>query len=211
MPRLNSCHYVALLAGLTAVTACSREPAEAPDDGAYLATQTPEPKPDPALNRPDPGPAPVAQGELTPASGSNNPTTATNPTNPPSNATNPTNATAAAAPVRDRAPGETAAPSTGTPPDNTKRNERDRHDAALTPGDQGNGESDLKITQRIRQAVMADDSLSFNAKNVKIITVGGKVTLRGPVKSDAERAAIETAAKSVAGAGQVDNQIEVKK
>jgi osmotically-inducible protein OsmY len=96
-------------------------------------------------------------------------------------------------------------------PDNTKRNERDRDNAAPTPGNQGNGESDLKITQRIRQAVMADGSLSFNAKNVKIITEGGKVTLRGPVKSDAERAAIEAAAKSVAGAGQVDNQIEVKK
>jgi hyperosmotically inducible protein len=198
MQRLNSCHYVALLAGLTAVAACSREPAQVPDDGAYLATQTPEPKPDPALNQPDPGPAPVAQGELTPASGS------TNPSSPP-------NAAAAPAPTADRARSDTAAPSTGTPPDNTKRNERDRGDAALTPGDQANGESDLKITQRIRQAVMADDSLSFNAKNVKIITVGGKVTLRGPVKSDAERAAIEAAAKSVAGAGQVDNQIEVKK
>jgi osmotically-inducible protein OsmY len=135
---------------------------------------------------------------LTPAAGS------TNPSSPP-------NVTATPAPTAERARGDTAAPSTATPPDNTKRNERDRDDAALTPGDQANGEGDLKITQRIRQAVMADDSLSFSAKNVKIITVGGKVTLRGPVKSDAERAAIEAAAKSVAGAGQVDNQIEVKK
>lgn len=204
MHRLNSRHYVALMAGLTAVAACSREPAQAPDDGAYLATQTPEPKPDPALNRPDPGPAPVAQGELTPAAGS------TNPTNP-TNATTPNNANAAPTPATERAPSDSAPAPKATAPDNTKRNERDRDGAALTPGDQANGESDLKITQRIRQAVMADGSLSFNAKNVKIITVGGKVTLRGPVKSDAERAAIEAAAKSVAGAGQVDNQIEVKK
>jgi hypothetical protein len=204
---------VALLAGLTAVAACSQEPAKAPDDGAYLATQTPEPRPDPALDRADPGPAPVAQGQLTPASG------ATNPTNPtgPTGATNPTNATAAPAPAPGaaRPANDAAAPppttSAATAPDNTKRNERDRDNATLTPGDQGNGESDLKITQKIRQAVMADGSLSFTAKNVKIITVGGKVTLRGPVKSDAERAAIEAAAKSVAGAGQVDNQIEVKK
>jgi hyperosmotically inducible protein len=195
MLRLNSCHYVALLAGITAVAACSREPAKAPDDGAYLATQTPEPRPDPALDRPDPGPAPSAQAELTPAAGS----------------TNPTNAAAAPAPAAERTPSATVAPPTAAPPDNTKRNERDRDAAALTPTDQGNGESDLKITQRIRQAVMADGSLSFNAKNVKIITVGGKVTLRGPVKSDAERAAIDAAAKNVAGAGQVDNQIEVKK
>jgi len=57
---------------------------------------------------------------------------------------------------------------------------------------------------------MKDDSLSFTAKNVKIITVDGKVTLRGPVKSEAERSAIEAAARRVAGAAQVDNQLEVK-
>jgi osmotically-inducible protein OsmY len=57
---------------------------------------------------------------------------------------------------------------------------------------------------------MKDDSLSFTAKNVKIITVSGKVTLRGPVKTTQERAAIEAAARRIAGATQVDNQIEVK-
>lgn len=104
-----------------------------------------------------------------------------------------------------------ANPTQPAPPDNTKVNERDRNSAAQTPPDQRENESDLKITQQIRQAVMADDSLSFTAKNVKIITAGGKVTLRGPVKSDAERSAIEAAARKVAGANQVDNQIEVKK
>lgn len=98
----------------------------------------------------------------------------------------------------------------GTPPDNTKVNERDRNAAAQTPIDQGNNETDLKITQQIRQAVMANDSLSFTAKNVKIITNGGRVTLRGPVKTVAERDAIDAAARKVAGT-QVDNQIEVKK
>lgn len=104
---------------------------------------------------------------------------------------------------------DTATPA-GTAPDNTKVNWRDTDSAALTPMDQGNNESDLKITQQIRQAVMSDGSLSFTAKNVKIITVGGKVTLRGPVKTDAERAAIEAAARKVAGAS-IDNQLEVKK
>ena len=104
-----------------------------------------------------------------------------------------------------------ANPTRPAAPDNTKVNERDRSSAAQTPLDQRENESDLKITQQIRQAVMADDSLSFTAKNVKIITAGGKVTLRGPVKSDAERSAIEAAARKVAGATQVDNQIEVKK
>jgi hyperosmotically inducible protein len=77
--------------------------------------------------------------------------------------------------------------------------------------DQGGSESDRKITQQIRQAVVNDGSLSFTAKNVKIITVDGKVTLRGPVKTEQERAAIEAAAKRIAGAAVVDNQIEVKK
>ncbi len=105
----------------------------------------------------------------------------------------------------------TPAPATGVQPDNTKVNERDRNTAALTPGDQKENQSDLKITQQIRQSVMANDSLSFTAKNVKIITAGGKVTLRGPVKTTEERNAIEAAARKVAGVAQVDNQIEVKK
>ena len=102
-------------------------------------------------------------------------------------------------------------PAPGTQPDNTKVNERDRSSAALTPLDQRNNETDLKITQQVRQAVMADGSLSFTAKNVKIITQAGKVTLRGPVKTAPERDAIEAAARKVAGVTQVDNQIEVKK
>ena len=77
--------------------------------------------------------------------------------------------------------------------------------------DQGNNEADLKTTQRIRQTLMGDSTLGFNAKNVKIITQGGKVTLRGPVSSDQERATVEAAAKRIAGDTQVDNQIEVKK
>jgi hyperosmotically inducible periplasmic protein len=96
-------------------------------------------------------------------------------------------------------------------PDNTKVNERDRSTTALTPLDQSNDKTDLKITQQIRQAVMADGSLSFTAKNVKIITQAGKVTLRGPVNSEQERSNIEAAARKVAGVAQVDNQLEVKK
>jgi hypothetical protein len=96
-----------------------------------------------------------------------------------------------------------------TAPDNTRVNTRDRDDRQLTPMDQGGSESDRTTTQKIRQAVVGDKALSFNAKNVKIITVNGRVTLRGPVKSDAERASIEAKAREVAGT-QVDNQLEVK-
>ncbi len=115
----------------------------------------------------------------------------------------PTVGNAAASPAQNSAPGPA--------PDNSRVNERDRDAHALTPMDQGSSEGDRKITQQIRQAVMKDGSLSFTAKNIKIITINGKVTLRGPVKTDAERSAIEAAAKSVAGATQIDNQLEVKK
>lgn len=99
----------------------------------------------------------------------------------------------------------------GTPPDNTRVNERDRSPQAQTPLDQGNGARDLEITQQIRKSVVGDKSLSFTAKNVKIITNGGKVTLRGPVKTAEERAAIEAFASKIAGPNNVDNQLEIKK
>ncbi len=95
-------------------------------------------------------------------------------------------------------------------PDNTAVNERDRDNATLTPGDQSNTERDLEITKRIRETVVDNDSLSFTAKNVKIITVDGRVTLRGPVKNEQERRAIEQAAVAVAGRGQVSNEIEIR-
>jgi osmotically-inducible protein OsmY len=86
---------------------------------------------------------------------------------------------------------------------------RDRNDQTKTAGDQSENEADRTISQNIRQAVTADDSLSTNAKNVKIITNDGTVTLRGPVKSEKEKAEIEAKAKQVAGVKRVDNQLEV--
>ena len=94
--------------------------------------------------------------------------------------------------------------------DNTKKNERDRSAEQKTPTDQSNSPEDLKITQAIRQAVVKDSSLTMTAKNVKIITAGGTVTLRGPVKTAEEKTKIESLAKSAAGNTKVDNQLEVK-
>jgi len=98
----------------------------------------------------------------------------------------------------------------GVAPDNTGVNERDGNADAVTPMDQGNNEIDLDLTQRIRKQVVADDTLSFTAKNVKIISENGSVTLRGPVNSEAEKATIAKAATDAAGAGHVINQLEVK-
>lgn len=87
-------------------------------------------------------------------------------------------------------------------------NDRDRDGATLTPEDQGNNASDLAITQRVRQAVM-DAELTTTEKNVKIITVNGVVTLRGPVESDASKTKIAALAKDAVGVKSVDNQLEV--
>jgi len=105
----------------------------------------------------------------------------------------------------------TAAGGSGPAADDTRTNDRDLHPNALTPEDQGSSDVDTMITQRIRKAVVADSSLSFTAKNVKIITQGGKVTLRGTVKSDKERKTIEDLALKVAGASHVSNQLDVEK
>ncbi len=94
--------------------------------------------------------------------------------------------------------------------DNTAKNERDRSGESKTPGDQSNTPEDLKLTQAIRQAVVKDDALTMTAKNVKIITAGGMVTLRGPVNSAEEKMKIEKLAKTAAGETKVDNQLEVK-
>jgi osmotically-inducible protein OsmY len=95
------------------------------------------------------------------------------------------------------------------PADNSGKNVRDRQDGAVTSGDQSNSQSDLDITQEIRKAVIADENLSTNAHNVKIITANGVVTLRGPVKSLEEKATIAAKAEHAAGVTRVDNEIEI--
>lgn len=94
--------------------------------------------------------------------------------------------------------------------DNTARNERDTSEAAKTPLDQSNSAGDIEISANIRKAIVADDSLSTNAHNVKIITNAGVVTLRGPVKSVQEKTAVETKAKQVAGVTQVESLLEIE-
>lgn len=98
---------------------------------------------------------------------------------------------------------------TAVEPDNSGRNVRDRDNQTKTSEDQAENEADRTISQSIRAAITADDSLSTNGKNVKIITIDGTVTLRGPVKSDKEKANIEAKAKQIAGVKKVDNQLEI--
>jgi hyperosmotically inducible periplasmic protein len=98
---------------------------------------------------------------------------------------------------------------TGSSPDNTGKNARDKSGDTLTPMDQSGDKRDLEMTQRIRKALVDDDTLSTNAKNIKVITVNGIVTLRGPVDSMEERNRIVAKATPIAG-GKLKNELEIQ-
>lgn len=94
--------------------------------------------------------------------------------------------------------------------DNTARNVRDRNSRTLTPFDQGNSAADRDTTAQIRKGILAGKGMSTNAKNVKIITLDGQVTLRGPVNTAEEKRLIGEIADGIARSENVDNQLEVK-
>jgi osmotically-inducible protein OsmY len=76
--------------------------------------------------------------------------------------------------------------------------------------DQGGSEGDRAITQEIRKAIVDRDGFSIDAKNVKVITRDGVVTLRGPVKTAEEKATIASISSKAAGVKHVDDQLEVE-
>ena len=91
--------------------------------------------------------------------------------------------------------------------ENTEINARDKDNTTLTPEDQKETESDIKITADIRQAIIKNKSLSVDAQNVKIITRNGVVTLRGPVANEAESKTLQKIATQTRGVVKVDNQL----
>jgi hypothetical protein len=100
-------------------------------------------------------------------------------------------------------------PNATTQPDNTGVNVRDQAADAVTAGLQGQGKSDVDLTAGIRQRIMAAN-MSTNAENVKVVSQNGKVTLRGPVNNQNEKDNIGQIASDVAGANNVDNQLDIK-
>lgn len=94
-------------------------------------------------------------------------------------------------------------------PDNTAVNVRDRDSAAVTPMVQSESDADRAVTQTVRKLIMEDRTISVNGKNVKVVTVNGVVTLRGPVDNEQERVAIEKKVAVVKGVNKVDNKLEV--
>lgn len=94
--------------------------------------------------------------------------------------------------------------------DNTKVNQRDKNKAEPTADQQKENQPDRELARQIRRSIVQDKSLSSYAHNVKIIAQNGVVTLKGPVRSDEEKTAVEAKASEIAGADKVTSQLEVK-
>jgi hyperosmotically inducible periplasmic protein len=106
--------------------------------------------------------------------------------------------------------GQDAAGQNAPASDNTKMNQRDQNANQATADQQQNNRSDRDITQQVRTAIVADKDLSTYAHNVKVITQNGQVTLKGPVRSEDEKHAVEQKAAEVAGEGKVTSELTVK-
>ena len=91
-------------------------------------------------------------------------------------------------------------------PDNTKQNKNQSNPSA---DQQKMNAADRELTRKIRKVIHDDSNLSTYAHNIKIIAQNGKVTLRGPVRSEEEKANIEAKALEVAGQGNVSNELQV--
>jgi osmotically-inducible protein OsmY len=93
-----------------------------------------------------------------------------------------------------------------TSPDNSGMNA----DHKKTADNQPNSSDDRLTTAKVRKAIIADKELSSYAHNIKIITMNGKVTLKGPVKSEEEKQRITSDLANVIPAENVTNQLTVK-
>lgn len=96
-----------------------------------------------------------------------------------------------------------------TPADNSKVNQTDQNASEPTADQQKDNRSDLEITKEIRKSLVGDKSLSTYAHNVKVITQNGKVTLKGPVRSEEEKATVLSKAAQVAGQDNVNDGISI--
>ncbi|WP_201312953.1 BON domain-containing protein [Dyella sp. EPa41] len=105
---------------------------------------------------------------------------------------------------------QATATSSGPPPNDSKTNQRDAHGANPTPQNQPNDKADVQLAARVRKAIVGDHSLSSSAHNVKLIAIGGVVTLRGVVRDAGEKARVEAIAGGTPGVTRVDNQLDVE-
>lgn len=121
----------------------------------------------------------------------------------------------ASAPAQDRPPVDPHTTLTAPGPatsavDNTRVNARDKGTATKTPQTQPNNAEDRALLAAVRQAIVADKSLSSMAHNIKIVVEGGVATLRGPVSTNDEKAKVDALTRAVHGVIAIDNQLDVK-
>jgi len=95
-------------------------------------------------------------------------------------------------------------------PDNSKTNQQDREKGSMTADQQAENQADRDLAKKIRKSIVDDKNLSTYAHNVKIIARGGTVVLKGPVRSEEEKTAIEAKTVEIAGAANVKNELTVK-
>jgi osmotically-inducible protein OsmY len=69
--------------------------------------------------------------------------------------------------------------------------------------------SDAEITRLIRQALRGDKALSSDARQVKIVTNAGYVTLKGRVRSAEEKTVVEAKAAQIAGDDYIKSELGV--
>jgi len=107
-------------------------------------------------------------------------------------------------------PAQSLAGQSPASPDNTGVNRADRNSDQPTADQQQKDRSDRDLTEQIRRSIIADKSLSTDAHNVKVIARGGQVTLKGPVRSEGEKRAVEAKAAEVAGPDKVTSELAIK-
>jgi osmotically-inducible protein OsmY len=93
--------------------------------------------------------------------------------------------------------------------DNSKNNQSILNRSAATAESQGTSKKDIEITRKIRESLMSRDDLSHYAQNVKVITLDGVVTLKGPVQSKTEQDIVAKCAENVVGKLKVNNELEI--
>jgi hyperosmotically inducible protein len=111
--------------------------------------------------------------------------------------------------AQSTAPRQTAGTTASAPSDNTKSNKVDPSNSRMTADAQKNDSSDLTLTQQIRKNIMADKTLSTYAHNVKVVAVGGTVTLNGVVRTAEEKSKVSAIAAQVAGKNHIVDELKV--
>jgi hyperosmotically inducible protein len=99
-----------------------------------------------------------------------------------------------------------AVPVNSQAPDNSSQNKGQTESADNQP----NLKADREITAKIRKAIVGDKDLSTYAHNIKVITVNGQVTLKGPVQTDQEKQKVMGLAANIVPPGKITNDLTVK-